>query len=283
MFGKFTSKFIYNIMLFIVGLSLVLFLCRVVFIVDIGYFGSLFAKSQTGVSGDDVLLTIFNGLRYDGRIVGAISLFYIALYVGLLRVNRRHIILTVFSMILVFIIIAASVGNQAFYKIFGDTYNIIFLDLIYGDRHAIFNTALSGEYNIIFRFGVIFGGTMLFGHFYYRLVKLADKARPWNTRISAISCGFLAYLILLMMSSTISLRGGSIDHLISPAKNSFLRKATPGALQNLYLVYKTHLGLEGYSFENINGKYHHKKIDGTKIAQRTWLSVNSFSGKNHRL
>lgn len=254
MISKSFSKFVSNILLFIISISLVFILCRLAFILDIGYFGGLFAGSSgDGISISDVLQALFNGMRYDSRIVAAVSIFYIVLYLALFRVNRRPMILTIFSMVFVFIIIAASVGNSAFYKIFGDTYNIMLLGLIYDDRQAIFHTALSGEYNVIFRFGVMIAGTMVFGHFYYRLVKLADKVKPWNKVAGVMSVLALAYVIAVMMSSTLSLRGGSIDYLITPSKNDFLRKASSGPMRDLHLVYISYSRMKGDNFEKYSG------------------------------
>lgn len=254
MIGKSLAKFISNILLFVISVSLVFLLSRLAFILDIGYFSGLFADSSgNGIIISDVLQALFNGMRYDSRIVGAVSIFYMVLYLALFSTNRRPMILTVFSMVFVFIIIAAYVGNSAFYKIFGDTYNIMLLGLIYDDRQAILHTALSGEYNVIFRFGVVIAGTMFFGHFYYRLVKLADKVKPWKKAVEVALILALVYVIAVMMSSTLSLRGGSIDYLITPSKNEFLRKASSGPLRDLHLVYISYSRMKGDSFEKYSG------------------------------
>ncbi len=241
------SRFFLNVLFFIFALMLLSFICRLVFIADTGFLnGAVGARAESG----DVFRALFGGARYDGRIIAPAAVFYGFLYFALSKWRRRAAALTVFASVCGFALIFLSVCDSAYYEIYGDTFNSIILGLIYDDREAIFKTGLSGDYNIIFRSLLVVISTGFFAFMFYKALKRLAAVRIEGTVPAFVLSASALYCTALLTASTWDFKGGSLDYLVTPPKNAVLRKATPGALRDIFVVYSNYKSLKGGSFEN---------------------------------
>lgn len=239
------SRFFLNVLFFLFALMLLSSLCRLIFITNAGLLSGVVEFSEIS----DILQALFGGARYDGRIMAPASLIYGLLYIVFSK-YKRTIFLTVFAALCGFIVIFLSVCDYVYYEIYGDTFNSIILGLIYDDREAIFKTGMSGDYNILFRSLIVIFCTSFFTFIFYKIIKKLERVKINGTLTAFLIGVFSLYSIALLTASTWDFKGGSLDYLVTPPKNAFLRKAVPGPLRDIFVVYLNYEAIKGGSFEN---------------------------------
>ncbi|MBQ3033780.1 MAG: hypothetical protein IJD28_05335, partial [Deferribacterales bacterium] len=248
-FRESVGRFFINILYFTVLFMLLMSLCRLAFILEAGFIGGSIGLMW---SIDDIMTTLFNGARYDGRIVSFLSLIYGLLYILTSSSKKRPLILTAFSLFLSFVTIFLWVCNTVYFNIYGDTFNTVILGLIYDDRQAIFQTGVSGDYNILLRIFLTILSTWLFSYIFYVGLKKISQFKFKKVASALISSVIVCYVTALLMASTLNLKGGSLDYLITPAKNPFLMKAAPGALRDIYVVYLNYKDIINGDFDRFS-------------------------------
>lgn len=200
--------------------------------------------------GNDTFSAFINGARYDGQVIGTLSVIFFIVGVVFARREFCAKVLKTLGFICVIIVCFVNIANIGFYQIFGDVFNANLLGLIFDDRSAIFATALSGQYNLSLK---VLGWLALSVFLCYvlsvlfgvidRIYAPSTTSRLHqnyhsNNKMTFILFGIFALIALFSINGTIGLKGVSLGKEIKPVSDTFLRKASTGALRDLYLVYK---------------------------------------------
>lgn len=241
---------------FIIFFLIVFSLCRIGFIIHSGVIndGLVYIENNT-FPFQDFFNTILAGIRYDGRIIGSLALGFLGLYIiFIIFVKTRFIILSIYSFLITFIIIAATIINDTYYFIYNDTFNIILLGVVFDDQTAIFQTAFNSDYNVHLKLFILALFSIIFTFLYVKLYKkIEDKEFKSNLKINVIAGIIFAYMLPFITSSTFNLQGGDLNYLVNLPENNFLKKATPGAIHDLDRVNRAYNGIKGESFEKYAG------------------------------
>ena len=241
---------------FLVFFLIVFSLCRIGFIIHSGVIndGLVYTENNT-FPFQDFFNTILAGIRYDGRIIGSLALGFLGLYIiFIIFVKTRFIILSIYSFLITFIIIATTIINDTYYFIYNDTFNIILLGAVFDDQTAIFQTAFNSDYNVPLKLFLIVLISISLTFLYIKLYKkIENKEFKSNIKINIITGLFLVYFIPFVTSSTLNLQGGDLNYLVNLPENNFLKKATPGAIHDLDRVNRAYNGIKGESFEKYAG------------------------------
>ena len=128
------QAFFFMGLLFVLNLSL-----RAVFIL-------CFKDGVNGVNLGEFALFFYNAFRYDGQIIGVMSVVFF--FLALLPKEK---IVKIYAFLVIFISTFVSVANIGFYGIYQDVFNASLLGLIYDDRKAIFETALGADYGLTYK------------------------------------------------------------------------------------------------------------------------------------
>lgn len=243
--------------LFFIFLLLVFSLCRIGFIIHSGVINNgIFSLGNTNSFPFlDFINTIFAGIRYDGRIVGALTIGFIGLYILLILFNKiRYITFIIYSFIISFLVVAATIVNDTYFFIYNDTFNIILLGAMFDDQTAIFQTAFNSDYNVPLKLFLIVLISISLTFLYIKLYeKIENKEFKSNIKINIITGLFLVYFIPFVTSSTLNLQGGDLNYIVTLPENNFLKKATPGAIHDLDRVNRAYNNIKGESFEKYAG------------------------------
>ncbi len=243
--------------LFLLFFLLVFSLCRIGFILHSGVINNgVFSLGNTNSFPFlDFINTIFAGIRYDGRIVGALTIGFLGLYILLVLFNKiRYIAFTAYAFIISFIIVAATIVNDTYFFIYYDTFNIILLGAVFDDQTAIFHTAFNSDYNVPLKLFLIALFSILSTFLYAKLYKKIEKKEfKSSLKINIITGIILVYLLPFITSSTLNLIGGDLYYLVNLPENEFFKKATPGAIHDLDRVNRAYKDIKGESFEKYAG------------------------------
>ena len=241
---------------FLVFFLIVFSLCRIGFIIHSGVIndGLVYTENNT-FPFQDFFNTILAGIRYDGRIIGSLALGFLGLYIiFIIFVKTRFIILSIYSFLITFIIIATTIINDTYYFIYNDTFNIILLGAVFDDQTAIFQTAFNSDYNVPLKLFLIVLISISLTFLYIKLYKkIENKEFKSNIKINIITGLFLVYFIPFVTSSTLNLQGGDLNYIVTLPENNFLKKATPGAIHDLDRVNRAYNNIKGESFEKYAG------------------------------
>ncbi len=255
--GNKVFKIYMQIIVYLCYLLIIFGLCRIGFIINSGIFNS--AIYATGGENTlpiiDIIKTMFAGFRYDGRLAAPAVFIFIILYIGFSFIKHaKNIAVIIFTSIISYIIIIASFVNDTYYSIFNDTFNIILLGVIYDDQSAIFHTAINSDYNTIPKVLMSIILTIVVVFIYYKIYKKIENSNKTISFKKALPIGIIIiYILILTTSSTLNLKGGDLTYIVKLPENSFLKKATPGALHDLDRVYRAYKDIKGESFEKYAG------------------------------
>ncbi|WP_181882609.1 MULTISPECIES: LTA synthase family protein [unclassified Helicobacter] len=255
----FFEKLLWKSLIFFIFLYVVCFGFRAFFILYLGVWGG-----AIGESSGEYLQTFINGARYDGQIVGALAVVYfvLALFLGTSRIGEG--IRKLFVSLVIFVLCFVNIANIGFYQIYGDVFNTNLLGLVFDDRMAIFETALSGQYHLgvkIFACIVISIALMWILRAFFSLVdfvyctnelissRMRQKKENHLWKNLALFCVFV-FGALFAINGHFGLQGISLGKEIKPVENVFLRKATSGALRDLHLVYRAYSKISHSSFDD---------------------------------
>lgn len=253
MLNNFYKIYIHTIV-YLLYLLAVFFLCRIGFIIHTGIINSA-AGTHDILPYKDMLQTIIAGFQYDGRLAAPAALIFTALYIIFSIINHgKKAAVIIYTSIVSYIIIIASIVNDTYYSIFNDTFNIILLGVIYDDQSAIFHTAVNSGYNTVPKIALSFIITAISVFIYYKIYKKVESTSKNLSKRNTIIFGVvLVYFMLVVMSSTLSIKGGDLNYLVKLPENNFLKKAAPGALHDLDRVVKAYKQIKGESFEKYAG------------------------------
>lgn len=256
MANKIFKIYIQTILFFIFFL-LIFSLCRIGFIIHSGVINNgIFSLGNTNSFPFlDFINTIFAGIRYDGRIVGSLTIVYIGLYILLILFNKiRYVTFIIYSFIISFLVVAATIVNDTYFFIYNDTFNIILLGAVFDDQTAIFHTAFNSNYNVPLKLFLIALISISFAFLYTKLYKKIENSEfKSNIKINIVTGLLLIYFIPFVTSSTLNLQGGDLYYLVNLPENNFFKKATPGAIHDLDRVNRVYNDIKGESFEKYAG------------------------------
>lgn len=241
---------------FLVFFLIVFSLCRVGFIIHSGIINKGLNIPENNIFPFlDFLNTILAGLRYDGRIIGSLTLIFLGLYILFIMLKKtKFILLSIYSFTISFFIITATVVNDTYFFIYNDTFNIILLGAVFDDQTAIFQTAFNSDYNVPLKLFLIVLISISLTFLYIKLYKkIENKEFKSNIKINIITGLFLVYFIPFVTSSTLNLQGGDLNYIVTLPENNFLKKATPGAIHDLDRVNRAYNNIKGESFEKYAG------------------------------
>lgn len=222
-------------------LALLFISIRIAFILYVGVYHN--AMGEVGFG--DVINTLINGAKYDDKTVASATIIFLLLGFFFSFFKFQEKILNIYAGIIFSICIFLSIANMAFFGIYNNTFDNNILGLFDDDFNIILKTGLQGNYYIGTKIIIwIFCSFITF--FIYKkfcnifsqifLKKFASK----YTKISSvIAFGILCVMMLVFINSHLGLKEISLDMDTKLSKDSFLKKITPGAFRNLYVVYKT--------------------------------------------
>ena len=218
-------------LLFVLNLSL-----RAVFIF-------YFKDSVNGVNLAQWELFLANAFRYDGQIIGVMSVVFFAL-----NFVPKEQIVKIYAFLVIFISAFVGIANIGFYEIYQDVFNATLLGLIYDDRKAIFETALGGDYHFTSKIllwlfvSVLFYALWAFLH--------AKIAQIQGKRFRFVFFAVFALACLFEINGQIGLKGVALSYRITPVTNTFLRKITHGSFRDLLYVYRSYAHISNSKFSD---------------------------------
>lgn len=258
---KWFEKLLIKSIIFTLFLSVLFVLIKLLFVLYSGwYHGNLGKLNGFG----ELFQTFFNGLRYDARPIAALSIVYFMLGLLFFWTQIRWFILWLYVLIVVTLTFFIGISEIVFYEIFDDVFNAHLLGLFFDDQKAIFHTGVSGQYGlskyiftwIILLFIFMYIYTKLFGKItreygYDPLSSIRSRSVQKQSYFAPISL-FVVFAVMMLVSinSAFSLKGVSLDQVIKPVENEFLRKISSGAIRDLTLVYRGYVRISNSSFDD---------------------------------
>ncbi|CAM3287567.1 LTA synthase family protein [Helicobacter labetoulli] len=208
--------------------------------------------------------TFFNGLRYDSRHIAGLSLAYFVLGLLFFWTEFRWFILWIYALIVVVLSLFIGIAEIVFYQIYNDVFNANLLGLIFDDQKAIFHTGISGQYGITSKVLLWLFLSFVFMWVYTRISGKITREygkdplssiRSRSTRRESALATFIlfiffAFFMMISINSAFSFKGISLDQALKPVENTFLRKASPGAFRDLYLVYRGYARISNSRFSD---------------------------------
>lgn len=258
---KWFEKLLIKSIVFTLFLSVLFVFIKLLFVLYSGwYHGNLGKLNGFG----EFLQTFFNGLRYDARPIAALSIVYFVLGLLFFWTQIRWFILWLYVLIVVTLAFFIGISEIVFYEIFDDVFNAHLLGLFFDDQKAIFHTGVSGQYGlskyiftwIILLFVFMYIYTKLFGKItreygYDPLSSIRSRSTQKRNYFVPISLfAVFAFMMLVSINSAFSLKGVSLDQVIKPVENEFLRKISSGAIRDLTLVYRGYVRISNSSFDD---------------------------------
>ncbi|WP_235852451.1 LTA synthase family protein [Helicobacter vulpis] len=199
-----------------------------------------------------------DGIKYDNRIVAIFGLLFLLL--GLITPNRlRYKALAYYALFVLALCLFLQIANMTYYSIYGNVFDSNLLEVFEESPKTLLSMALTGEYFIGTKL-LIWLFLSALGFFLYRKVArwgvcFYDLLKDLPLKFAlggAILC--LALFMLVSINSRFALSGVSLDFIIQPVENVFLRKITPGAFRNLYLVFRDYSKSQKIRFANFSSK-----------------------------
>ena len=251
------QAFFFMGLLFVLNLSL-----RAVFIL-------CFKDGVNGVNLGEFVLFFYNAFRYDGQIIGVMSVVFF--FLALLPKEK---IVKIYAFLVIFISTFVSVANIGFYGIYQDVFNASLLGLIYDDRKAIFETALGADYGLTYKVLLWLVVSVLFyalwAFFHAQIAKIQGK----KFRISLFVA--FALLCLFEINGQIGLKGISLGKEIVPVPNAFLRQITQGAFRDLLYVYMSYAKIAKSAFKDYTD-------ESPLVATRKFFALNDLNSSEFNL
>ncbi|MDO7252603.1 LTA synthase family protein [Helicobacter cappadocius] len=237
-----------------------LFICiRICFILYTG----IYQNAMGEVSFYDIINTLINGSKYDNKTVAFASVMFLILGILLCFFSFQKYILNVYAGVIFFICIFLGISNIAFFSIFGNVFDNNLLGLINDDKTAIFKTGLQGNYYIGTKIIILILCTAISIFIYNKFSNLVDSfflrkfPKKYPKISSLIAFGILCIIMLIFITSHLGFKEISLDMNTKFSKDPFLKKITPGAFRNLYVVYHNYKA-------NSTFFYNKSPIDTTK-------------------
>ncbi|GAA7422095.1 LTA synthase family protein [Helicobacter pylori] len=218
-------------------ISLLFVFNRIGFILYTGYY----KHALKNPIFDEIIKTLFNGARYDNRVVSSLAILFIIIgLLGLFAPKRQTKMLNVMAYFSIAIILFLNIANIVYYGIYGNVFDENLLEFLHEDTLTILK--MSGEYPIFSGFSLFVILSVFISLIYSKLqnalfkpknVDQATRNKPLKT---FILFALFSLTQMFYINAQLSFVGASLDLSIEPAKDPFLMKITPGAFRNLYLL-----------------------------------------------
>ncbi len=216
-------------------MSLLFVFNRIGFILYTGYY----KHALKNPIFDEIIKTLFNGARYDNRVVSSLAILFILIgLLGLFIPKHQTRMLNVVACFSIVIILFLNIANIVYYGIYGNVFDENLLEFLHEDTLTILK--MSGEYPIFSSFSLFVILSVLTSFIYFKLQNALFKPKNIHQTIKPLKTFILFALFSLTqmfyINAQLSFVGASLDLSIEPAKDPFLMKITPGAFRNLYLL-----------------------------------------------
>ncbi len=216
-------------------MSLLFVFNRIGFILYTGYY----KHALKNPIFDEIIKTLFNGARYDNRVVSSLAILFIIIgLLGLLAPKHQTRMLNITACFSIAIILFLNIANIVYYGIYGNVFDENLLEFLHEDTLTILK--MSGEYPILSSFSLFVILSVLISFIYFKLQNALFKPTNIHQTTKPLKTFILFALFSLTqmfyINAQLSFVGASLDLSIEPAKDPFLMKITPGAFRNLYLL-----------------------------------------------
>ncbi|GAA9103265.1 LTA synthase family protein [Helicobacter pylori] len=215
-------------------MSLLFVFNRIGFILYTGYY----KHALKNPIFDEIIKTLFNGARYDNRVVSSLAILFIIIgLLGLFAPKHQIKMLNITAYFSIAIILFLNIANIVYYGIYGNVFDENLLEFLHEDTLTILK--MSGEYPIFSSFSLFVILSVLISFIYFKLQNALFKPNVYQTTKPLKTFILFALFSLTQMfyiNAQLSFVGASLDLSIEPAKDPFLMKITPGAFRNLYLL-----------------------------------------------
>ncbi|WP_237013429.1 LTA synthase family protein [Helicobacter pylori] len=215
-------------------MSLLFVFNRIGFILYAGYY----KHALKNPIFDEIIKTLFNGARYDNRVVSSLAILFIIIgLLGLFAPKHQTKMLNITAYFSIAIILFLNIANIVYYGIYGNVFDENLLEFLHEDTLTILK--MSGEYPIISSFSLFVILSVLISFIYFKLQNALFKPNVYQATKPLKTFILFALFSLTQMfyiNAQWSFVGASLDLHLEPAKDPFLRKITPGAFRNLYLL-----------------------------------------------
>ncbi|WP_120945985.1 MULTISPECIES: LTA synthase family protein [Helicobacter] len=236
----------------------VFFLClRLGFLAYTGvYKGAL--NQPLGTLLNPIWHVLGDGIKYDNRIVAIFGLLF--LLIGFLTPTRaRAKTLSIYALFCIALCLFLQIANMTYYSIYGNVFDANLVEIFEENPRTLLSMAVTGEYFIGTKLLVWLVLSALGFWLYLGVICLATRLChalelfPLRWALGGVF-GVLALFMLICINSRLALSGVSLDFVVKPAQNAFLRKITPGAFRNLYLVFRDYSKSHQVDFSNFTPK-----------------------------
>ena len=215
----------------------------VLFLLTRIFFIAFFSKAVAGVNLNEFALFFYNAFRYDGQIIGVLSVLFF-----FLNLIPKEKIVRFYAFLVIFITAFVGIANIGFYGIYQDVFNASLLGLIYDDRKAIFETALSADYGFSYKVLLWLVLSALFYALWAFLHRKIAKIQGKSFRFALFA--IFALVCLFEINGHIGLKGIALSYRITPVTNTFLRKITHGGFRDLLYVYRSYARISNSKFSD---------------------------------
>lgn len=227
-----------------------------------GVFIAFFINEIDGVKMAEFGRFFINSARYDGQIIGVLSVIFF-----MLNLFNLQKIIKIYAFLVIVLTSFVSLANVGFYALYNDVFNAILLGLVFDDKKAILNTALNGDFNFTFKLflwlliSVIFYA--IFAIFYQKFAKFKRVKFGQNLALFFI----FALFCLFEINARVGFTGISLNKELVPVENSFLRKITLGAWRDLNFVRTSYLKIAHSKFSDYTN-------EAAPVAVRKFFNIN---------
>lgn len=206
-----------------------------------GVFIAHFISELKGVSVAEFARFVLNSLRYDGQIIGVLSVIFF-----FLNFIPKEKIVRIYALLVILITAFVGISNIGFYEIYQDVFNGTLLGLVFDDKKAILDTALGGDFGFTSKVLLWVLISLAFYAFFVLFCTKINKIQGKKFRIVF----FVVFVLccLFSINGTIGLKGISLSKEIVPVPNTFLRKITHGGFRDLLYVYKSYKLISNSTF-----------------------------------
>ncbi len=215
-------------------MSLLFVFNRIGFILYTGYY----KHALKNPIFDEIIKTLFNGARYDNRVVSSLAILFIIIgLLGLFAPKHQTKMLNITAYFSIAIILFLNIANIVYYGIYGNVFDENLLEFLHEDTLTILK--MSAEYPIFSSFSLFVILSVSISFIYFKLQNALFKPNVYQATKPLKTFILFALFSLTQMfyiNAQLSFVGASLDLSIEPAKDPFLMKITPGAFRNLYLL-----------------------------------------------
>ncbi|GAA8285869.1 hypothetical protein HpNP123_01240 [Helicobacter pylori] len=145
-------------------MSLLFVFNRIGFILYTGYY----KHALKNPIFDEIIKTLFNGARYDNRVVSSLAILFIIIgLLGLFAPKHQTKMLNIVAYFSIAIILFLNIANIVYYGIYGNVFDENLLEFLHEDTLTILK--MSGEYPIFSSFSLFLILSVLTSFIYFKL------------------------------------------------------------------------------------------------------------------